>query len=75
MANNGKSLELKFALYTLAATVLVAAWAFACNFINTIFAISNPIGKIIVAIAIGLLVFKLFMLILKKGRKNSNHAS
>ena len=75
MANDGKSLELKFALYTLATTILVAAWALICNFINTTFAITNPAGQIIVALGIGFLVFKLFMLIQKKVKRKSNHGS
>ena len=75
MANNGKSLELKFALYTLAATILVAAWAFICNFINTSFAITNPAGQIIIALVIGFLVFKLFMLIREKAKQKSDHSS
>ena len=75
MANNGKSLELKFAFYTLAATILVAIWAFACNLINTTFAIVNPIGQIIVALVFGFLAFKLFMLIREKAKHKSDHAS
>ena len=75
MANNGKSLELKFALYTLAATILVAAWAFICNFINSAFAITNPAGQIIVALVIGFLVFKLFVLIREKAKQKSDHSS
>ena len=75
MANNGKSLELKFALYTLTATAIVAAWAFICNYINTTFAISNPAGQIIVALTIGFLVFKLFMLVRKKIKQKSDHVS
>ncbi len=75
MANNSKSLELKFALYTLAATILVAAWAFICNLINTTFAITNPVGQIIVALAVGFLVFKLFMLVREKAKQKSDRAS
>ena len=75
MANNGKSLELKFALYTLAATILVAAWASICNLINTSFAITNPVGQIIVALAVGFLLFKLFMFIREKAKQKSDHAS
>ena len=69
MSNNAKSLELKFSLYTLAATVLVAAWAFICNFINKTFAISNPIGQFIVAVMFGYVAFKLFVLIREKIEK------
>ena len=75
MANNSKSLELKFALYTLAATILFAAWAFICNLINTTFAITNPVGQIIVALAVGFLVFKLFMLVREKAKQKSDRAS
>ena len=73
MSNNAKSLELKFALYTLAATALVAAWAFICNFINNTFAISNPIGQLIVAVMFGYVAFKLFVLIREKiGQKSGS---
>ncbi len=73
MSNNAKSLELKFALYTLAATALVAAWAFICNFINKTFAISNPIGQLIVAVMFGYVAFKLFVLIREKiGQKSGS---
>lgn len=75
MANNGKSLELKFALYTLAATVLVAAWAFICNFVNTTFAISNPIGQFIIAIVFGFLILKLFMLIRGKNKHKTGSSN
>ena len=74
MANNGKSLELKFALYTLAATGIVAAWAFICNYINTTFAITNSVGQIIVALTIGFLVLKLFMIVREKIKQKSDHA-
>ena len=69
MSNNSKSLELKFALYTLAATALVVVWAFICNFINKTFAISNPIGQLIVAVMFGYVAFKLFVLIREKIEK------
>ena len=75
MANNGKSLELKFALYTLAATILIAAWAFICNIINTTFTITNPAGQIIIALAIGFMVFKIFSLIREKVKQKSDHAN
>ena len=75
MANNGKSLELKFALYTLAATILIAAWAFICNFINTTFTITNPAGQIIIALAIGFMVFKIFSLIRGKVKQKSDPAN
>ena len=75
MSNNGKLLELKFALYTLTATAIVAAWAFICNYINTTFAISNPAGQIIVALTIGFLVLKLFMIAREKIIQKSDHAS
>ena len=71
MANNGQSLELKFALYTLVATVAVAVWAFICNFLNTTFAITNPIGQVIVAILIGFLVLKALMFVRGKVRQKN----
>ena len=66
-----QSLELKFALYTLVATVAVAVWAFICNFLNTTFAITNPIGQVIVAILIGFLVLKALMLVRGKVRQKN----
>ena len=75
MANNGKSLELKFALYTLAVTILVTAWAFICNFINATFSITNPAGQIVIALAVGFVMFKLFALIRQKAKQKSDDAS
>ena len=71
MANNGQSLELKFALYTLVATIVVAVWAFICNFLNTVFAITNPIGQVIVAILIGFVVLKALMFVRGKVRQKN----
>ncbi len=71
MANNGQSLELKFALYTLVATIVVAVWAFICNFFNTTFAITNPIGQVIVAILIGFVVLKALMFVRGKVRQKN----
>lgn len=71
MANNGQSLELKFALYTLAATVGIAVWAFICNFVNTTFVITNPVGQVIVAILIGFVVLKALMFARVKVRQKN----
>ena len=70
MPKTGQSLELKFALYTLAATATVVAWAFICNFINTTFNISNPVGQLIIAIAVGFVAFKIIMAVRTKTRKD-----